>query len=54
MLFRSQAARAFAEENDVREPFSAILDSKSYRKRRRSEKWIAELMSHEAEATPSA
>jgi glycosyltransferase involved in cell wall biosynthesis len=49
-----QAARAFAEENDVREPFSAILDSKSYRKRRRSEKWIAELMSHEAEATPSA
>ena len=56
-------ARAFAEANDVREPYSAILDSEAYRRRRKSEKLLAELLArrgrrpaHEREpaSTPSA
>ena len=38
-------ARRFTEENDVRAPFSAILDSESYRRRRRGDKRIAALCS---------
>jgi glycosyltransferase involved in cell wall biosynthesis len=37
-------ARRFVEENDVRAPFSAILDSESYRRRRKGEKLLAELV----------
>ena len=40
-------ARAYAEANDVREPFSAILDTAAYRRRRKSEKLLAELFRHE-------
>jgi len=42
-------ARAFAEANDVREPYSAILDTETYRRRRKSEKLLAELL-QEADA----
>jgi glycosyltransferase involved in cell wall biosynthesis len=37
-------ARVFAEENDVREPYSAILDTEAYRRRRKSERLIADLL----------
>jgi glycosyltransferase involved in cell wall biosynthesis len=37
-------ARAFVEANDVREPYSAILDTEAYRRRRKSEKLLAELL----------
>jgi glycosyltransferase involved in cell wall biosynthesis len=37
-------ARAFAVANDVREPYSAILDAEAYRRRRKSEKLLAELL----------
>ncbi len=47
-------ARAFAEENDVREPFSAILDSEAYRRRRKSERLFAELVLRDAEAAANA
>ena len=46
----SKAAREFAEANDVREPYSAILDSRGYRRRRKSEKLLAELLFHADEA----
>jgi glycosyltransferase involved in cell wall biosynthesis len=38
-----RAAREFAEINDVRQPYSAILDAEAYRRRRKSEKLLAEL-----------
>src|SRR5262249_49300746 len=38
-----RAARTFALENDVREPYSAILDTAAYRRRRKSAKLFAEL-----------
>jgi glycosyltransferase involved in cell wall biosynthesis len=38
------AARGFALANDVREPYSAILDTETYRQRRKSEKLLAELL----------
>ncbi len=37
-------ARRFALENDVRDPYSAILDTETYRRRRKSEKLLAELL----------
>jgi len=37
-------ARAFAEANDVREPYSAILDTEAYRRRRKSERLLADLL----------
>ena len=37
-------ARAFVEANDVREPYSAILDTEAYRRRRKSEKLLGELV----------
>jgi glycosyltransferase involved in cell wall biosynthesis len=43
-----RAARAFAEANDVRAPFSAILDSEGYRQRRRQERRFAKLSSRRA------
>jgi glycosyltransferase involved in cell wall biosynthesis len=46
-------AREFAEANDVREPFSAILDAEAYRRRRKSEKRLAELL-HSDEGSPEA
>ena len=39
-----RAAREFALANDVREPYSAILDAEAYRRRRKSEKLLAELL----------
>ncbi len=46
-------ARAFAVANDVREPYSAILDTEAYRRRRKSEKLLAELLRDE-DATAGA
>lgn len=40
-------AREFTDANDVREPYSAILDSSTYRDRRRSEKMLAGLLRDE-------
>jgi glycosyltransferase involved in cell wall biosynthesis len=37
-------ARAYALANDVREPYSAILDAEAYRRRRKSEKLLADLL----------
>lgn len=47
-------ARAFTEANDVREPFSAILDSEAYRRRRKSEKLFAELLLRDEEGSAPA
>jgi glycosyltransferase involved in cell wall biosynthesis len=46
-----RAARAFAVANDVREPYSAILDTEAYRHRRKSEKLIADLLRDEDAAS---
>lgn len=46
-------ARAFALANDVREPYSAILDTEAYRRRRKSDKLLAELLRDE-DATATA
>jgi glycosyltransferase involved in cell wall biosynthesis len=37
-------ARGYVLANDVREPYSAILDTETYRRRRKSEKLLAELL----------
>ena len=42
-----RAARGFALANDVREPYSAILDAEAYRRRRKGEKLLAELLRHQ-------
>jgi glycosyltransferase involved in cell wall biosynthesis len=39
-----RAARDFAVANDVREPYSAILDAEGYRRRRKSERLLADLL----------
>ena len=46
-----RAARAFALANDVREPYSAILDAEAYRRRRKSERLAGRLRSENAAAS---
>ena len=48
-----RAARRFAEDNEVREPFSAILDVEAYRRRRRAGKVFGELFQGEDAAARS-
>ena len=45
-----RAARGFALANDVREPYSAILDAEAYRRRRKSERLLAGLLRDEGAA----
>ena len=40
----AREARAYAEAHDVREPYSAILDADGYRRRRKSERLLADLL----------
>ncbi|MFO0691545.1 MAG: glycosyltransferase [Myxococcota bacterium] len=50
----AREARIFVEANDVKEPYSAILDSTAYRRRRKSEKLLSELLLHNDDPSGSA